>query len=270
MLRSLVGSEMCIRDSINAEYGGRTATAMIAVDLIVIGGFAISYGLVWLFGEPESSYQAVGICTATVGALLVVGTGLYLSSEENKDDYYEYMLVFEISIMMLGLTWYKSAGDMGLVKMAELLVTAAFGLSVQASEEDEERDTDGISAMRISTLTPHMDAKEVAWCAFLVALTAVMYVAQPGIRNRKLGALAWILLGEWMLLESMFEEHHKDSDKLFGAAHWSALLCLNWVCFLFFKGDLGFERGDQIEHASLVSRPPTGGRNYTEDSRQLF
>eukprot|EP00658_Telonema_sp_P-2_P069822 TRINITY_DN5921_c0_g1_i4.p1 TRINITY_DN5921_c0_g1~~TRINITY_DN5921_c0_g1_i4.p1 ORF type:complete len:206 (-),score=64.02 TRINITY_DN5921_c0_g1_i4:513-1130(-) len=199
-------------------------------------------------------YRVVGVGACTAGALMVVATVLWLMSLGQSAEWPAHVLVFETSVMVLGLTWYKSDGDQVLIKMAELLVTVAMGLSVSSQ----------------GTLTPHMDAKEVAWCAFLVALTAVMYVAQPGIRNRKLGALAWILLGEWMLLESMFEEHHKDSDKLFGAAHWSALLCLNWVCFLFFKGDLGFERGDQIEHASLVSRPPTGGRNYTEDSRQLF
>eukprot|EP00658_Telonema_sp_P-2_P006524 TRINITY_DN1246_c0_g1_i2.p1 TRINITY_DN1246_c0_g1~~TRINITY_DN1246_c0_g1_i2.p1 ORF type:complete len:219 (-),score=64.42 TRINITY_DN1246_c0_g1_i2:366-962(-) len=38
MLRSLVGSEMCIRDSINAEYGGLQKTSIVMVRLRVLHG----------------------------------------------------------------------------------------------------------------------------------------------------------------------------------------------------------------------------------------
>eukprot|EP00658_Telonema_sp_P-2_P045523 TRINITY_DN334_c0_g1_i3.p2 TRINITY_DN334_c0_g1~~TRINITY_DN334_c0_g1_i3.p2 ORF type:complete len:115 (-),score=37.24 TRINITY_DN334_c0_g1_i3:240-584(-) len=36
MLRSLVGSEMCIRDSINAEYGGFTNLPMSRLQLLMV------------------------------------------------------------------------------------------------------------------------------------------------------------------------------------------------------------------------------------------
>eukprot|EP00658_Telonema_sp_P-2_P025792 TRINITY_DN203_c0_g1_i13.p2 TRINITY_DN203_c0_g1~~TRINITY_DN203_c0_g1_i13.p2 ORF type:complete len:226 (+),score=71.92 TRINITY_DN203_c0_g1_i13:243-920(+) len=210
---------------------------MLAIDLIIIGGFGFAYGLLWVLGDPEHAYHQIGLGTGAAGGVLVLGTGLYMSTGTHSDDYYEYMLVFEMSIAMLGLTWYKCDGDLSVVKMAEALVTAALGLSIEASEET--LDDDGVTTRTISTLTPHLDAKQVAWSAMLVALTAIMYAYQPTSRNLKLGAVAWMLFGEWMLMEAMFEEHHKDSEQMFGAAHWSALLCINWVLFLFFRDSFG-------------------------------
>eukprot|EP00658_Telonema_sp_P-2_P023472 TRINITY_DN19410_c0_g1_i4.p1 TRINITY_DN19410_c0_g1~~TRINITY_DN19410_c0_g1_i4.p1 ORF type:complete len:245 (-),score=58.59 TRINITY_DN19410_c0_g1_i4:75-809(-) len=48
MLRSLVGSEMCIRDSINAEYGGRWSLGMVSARVLVmamIAAIAVALGL---------------------------------------------------------------------------------------------------------------------------------------------------------------------------------------------------------------------------------
>jgi hypothetical protein len=214
-----------------------------ACQLIAAGALAGAYGYNSMNGAEDRANET-GLATMGVGGLMfLISLWFWYTGGFHESIF---MWGIEAALFTIGLTWVKSNGDLTLVKKAEAICAGVMGLSIVFAEE----------RMAASVNTP-----EVGVCFLAISFAAMMFVHNSSSQNKVISALAWMLLGEWLVAEAYFRyEETANQQKKFNAVHLAMICMFNWVCFLFVRDglDLNSGSGPSGERSKLV-----GGNPYT-------
>merc|ERR1712166_938203 len=172
-----------------------------AFDLLLAGVGIIAYGLLSMLSEYLPQY----LSSQHIGLTSIIGGYQHV----------DFSLLLEVGFFAVGLKWYKFRGHVRPVKgMEALFVGLAFACSVFEKGDVLEPN-------------PNVKDPDQALAMSLVVVTAAVQFILD--KQSAIGAVAWLLFGEWLILTAWAVWLGESREHGYGMAHFSVLVILHCI-----------------------------------------